>query len=578
MNEKLKEKLKDVKTPHNFARGKKNQDTVNEIIRLTSFLDDDAPFSERFYCIMNDITEKPICSVCKERPLKFKNKKYDKYCSASCSNKDHAEDSSKRMRNHTQKKIKEVFRKKYGGDSPFVDKNVREKIKQTMKERHGVEYASQNPEIAKKISYTNKHVVDNKKRQERMKETCLEKYGVKYAIQHPEIHNRILQTNLKRYGVEHATQNPKIKAKIIQTNLERYGYENPTQHPEIKKRIIETNRKRYYTDGKLPFDKDTLNQKHNIDKKPIYVIAKEYGISDSTLGRYFRKYDIPVQRFSTSQHEQQMAEWLTSLGINFIQNDRKILDGLELDFYLPDYDLALEMDGLYWHSTIFKEPSYHLNKTLECEKKGIRLIHIWEHEWVYMQDKCKQTLLHFFGLSEKGVPGRKVKIKEISWRVAKEFLNQYHLLNSGTSGFYRSGAFDPDGNLIAIMVFGKLDNGSGTELKRFVTDKKNNPGVASKLFKHSVDKLGLDNITAFVDRRWFTGLVKSHIGFEIIGYTSPTLWYGKDDMLFHRRFITKQKLIDDYGFPVDMTKREMLEYFGFFQIYDAGKLKLFWTR
>lgn len=46
----------------------------------------------------------------------------------------------------------------------------------------------------------------------------------------------------------------------------------------------------------------------------------------------------------------------------------------ELDFMLLDYNIAIEVDGLYFHSTRFKDPEYHVNKRLRCAKNGVHLL------------------------------------------------------------------------------------------------------------------------------------------------------------------------------------------------------------
>ena len=35
--------------------------------------------------------------------------------------------------------------------------------------------------------------------------------------------------------------------------------------------------------------------------------------------------------------------------------NKKELDSQELDFYIPDLNLAFEYNGIYWHSTKFKD-------------------------------------------------------------------------------------------------------------------------------------------------------------------------------------------------------------------------------
>ena len=49
---------------------------------------------------------------------------------------------------------------------------------------------------------------------------------------------------------------------------------------------------------------------------------------------------------------------------------QEFLIELEKDVYIPDY-LALEFNGLYWHSEFGKDKNYHLNKTLLCKEQDI---------------------------------------------------------------------------------------------------------------------------------------------------------------------------------------------------------------
>ena len=76
-------------------------------------------------------------------------------------------------------------------------------------------------------------------------------------------------------------------------------------------------------------------------------------------------------------------------------NVRNIIPHLELDIYILDLKLAIEFNGLKWHSIENgMDRDYHLNKSLECRKLGIRLIHIYEFENFSSQlDLLNQFLL-----------------------------------------------------------------------------------------------------------------------------------------------------------------------------------------
>jgi len=57
-------------------------------------------------------------------------------------------------------------------------------------------------------------------------------------------------------------------------------------------------------------------------------------------------------------------------------NVKNIIKGCELDLYYPEYNLAIEFNGLFWHSDHMKEQSYHYDKYLACKTAGIRLVQI----------------------------------------------------------------------------------------------------------------------------------------------------------------------------------------------------------
>lgn len=77
-----------------------------------------------------------------------------------------------------------------------------------------------------------------------------------------------------------------------------------------------------------------------------------------------------------------------------IENTRKVITPQELDIYLPDLNLAIEYNGINWHSiTTGMSKDYHLNKSLRCRNLGIRLIHIYEFENFGQQLKLLKDLI-----------------------------------------------------------------------------------------------------------------------------------------------------------------------------------------
>lgn len=93
---------------------------------------------------------------------------------------------------------------------------------------------------------------------------------------------------------------------------------------------------------------------------------------------------------SRSKTEKEIYENLHATYPNKIieVNNRTLLEGQEIDIYLPEHSLAIEYNGLYWHSeNAGKNSTYHYNKWLKCEENNIQLFYIWEDE--YKKDKNK---------------------------------------------------------------------------------------------------------------------------------------------------------------------------------------------
>lgn len=144
-------------------------------------------------------------------------------------------------------------------------------------------------------------------------------------------------------------------------------------------------------------EKHSLNFiKGELDKEGLVVISEEYkhrrskmqvrcklGHSfDLSYAGFLRGVRCPVCNKTENKPEQEISEFLTQLGLVFSKRNRKIIQGFELDFYLPDLRIGVEYCGMYWHSLAFKDENYHLNKFLKCYGKGIVLFTIFEDGWL----------------------------------------------------------------------------------------------------------------------------------------------------------------------------------------------------
>ena len=283
-----------------------------------------------------------------------------------------------------------------------------------------------------------------------------------------------------------------------------------------------------------------------------------------------------------SKPEKEIIDFLKVLNIDLIENDRDLLSGKEIDIYMPEYKLGIEFDGLYYHSNIFLNKKYHLNKTEECEKQGIRLLHIFEDEWYYKKEIIKSIIKSKLGIVDNKIYGRKTEVKEIQDnKMIRNFLDKNHL-----QGFVGSkikiGLFY-DNELVSIMTFGKkriamgnrINNDGEYEMLRFC-NKLNTQiiGGASKILSYFIKTYQPKSILSFADRRYSIGNLYKKLGFEYIGNSKPNYWYFKTNKLKkYHRFNFRKDILVKAGYDSNKTEKQIMSENNYYHIYDSGNLK-----
>lgn len=273
-------------------------------------------------------------------------------------------------------------------------------------------------------------------------------------------------------------------------------------------------------------------------------------------------------------------------------HDRTVLKALnqELDFYISQKKLAIEVDGSYWHSQKLKDPKYHQNKSLECLNAGVRLIHIFEYEWIQdeTREKIKQLLRNALNSNIQTVYARKCYIKEIDTDIEKEFLNSYHLQRYASSSIKYGLYSQQDDELISIMTFGasRFNNQYQYELIRYCNKSQIRViGGAEKLFKRFIKDRNPEQIISYCSISKFSGGVYSRLGFDKADrfITEPNyVWVPynfSNDKTVLTRYQTQIKKLKDQGLEVyGHTEDEIMQNRGYFKIYDSGNMRFIWTR
>jgi hypothetical protein len=387
-----------------------------------------------------------------------------------------------------------------------------------------------------------------------------------------------MDTVLKKYGVPHIMMADNIKRKSVE-NARRYYYSQIITSPKLLEYVIplftEQEFINTFRDNKYKFQCKTCNQifEDHIDG-----------------GHMPRCWDC--HPYLRSKVELEIIDYIKSIcpSIDILQNKRSILpSGMELDIYIPSKNIAIEYDGLFWHSEIGgnKDSQYHLNKTIECESQGIQLIHIFEDEWLNKSDIVKRRIRHLMGMNTNiKIYARKCQLKEISHPEASLFLSTYHIQGSDRAAI-RVGAFY-DNVLVSVMTFGKRRLALGIktsdigefELLRFCIGEQPVVGIAGKLFSYFIKQYHPTKVVTYGDRRYSSkDAFYTQIGFVRKGETCPNYWYIKyNELRREYRFGFRKSELSRKLKTFDplLTEWQNMQLNGYDRIWDCGHFKYEW--
>lgn len=489
-----------------------------DIIAATSFLLSSAKIKERIYAITHDLSEHPKCLEC-DNVVKFlgPSSGYREFCSCKCAG---SSEKTANLRKTTNLKT-------YGCESPAQSQTIRDKMAVTTLDRYGVELTANIPE-----------------RRDRASQTMMAKYGVFSYTKHPMFQPMIRRRHSEKRGVSHQSQ-----THISESSM------NILNNPAMLRSM-------------------------NAEGKMLTDIADMLSVSVSTVSRYFKHHDIAlVPQTSQSAAEREISAWLTELGVLHERNNRSILRGRELDIYANSHQIAIEYCGLYWHSDLHDRISshYHYTKMDECYNLGIKLITIFEDEWLSKKDIVKGMIKHAFDVDDHRLYARKCRVVyDISTSQAKEFFEHTHIQGWGAGSI--SIGLEYNNQLVALMSF--INTGDGCyELNRFST-RQFVVGAFSKCLSAFVNRHTPNTIISFCDLRWGRGHTYSKAGFKLVSQSAPSYWYIINNFKtrVHRmRYQKKNMAIKLPSYNSSLTERENADANDLFRIWDCGQLKFVWN-
>jgi hypothetical protein len=501
---------------------------------------------EMAYQIFNEISEPLPCKECGQATsfISFK-KGYTSFCSVRCVSKN-----------------KEIIEKRA---STVVDNFGPEGLKSVLIQ-----------EKKKKTSMTNygtSHPLKNKDFMLHLQDVYLQKYGTKTPYRTEMANEKRINTNLQKYGSENPLSSVSIRTQIENTNIEKYGVKTVLMLPENKKTALEHRRQNeiyQYLD-----DVNWLEANKNV---PSTLLSEQYGIAFSTILNYFKKHNIERPNIIVSKQEIMLTDFLRNANIRYVTSERTILDGKEIDIYLPDYRVGIEVHGVYWHSEQFvKDNYYHAKKRQMALEKNVHLIQITDEELKNNFDIVKERILSKLGKSSK-IYARKCKLVEVDSRDCSDFLKKHHI-QGPVAASIRIG-LEYDSNLIAVMTFSKARYSKkyDWELIRYAS-AGTVVGGASRCFKYFVNRYTPSSIVSYADLRWNTGEMYTKIGMDFSHTSKPNYWYIVNGKLTHRTQFQKHKLKDVLIiYDENLTEWQNMKNNSYTRFWDCGSNVYVWSK
>lgn len=276
-----------------------------------------------------------------------------------------------------------------------------------------------------------------------------------------------------------------------------------------------------------------------------------------------------------------------------LQGDYSLI-GRELDIYIPARKIAVEFNGLYWHSEKFKSSTYHYEKWKACREKGVTLFQIWEDDWdsnstvvlrmlaekIGARKTLDSSLLQEFEPSMvETVGARKLRLGTVTKNEARDFLDRNHIQGYASGTVYIAGR-DLAGIIRALLVVKRTNADGAWRIERFAT-RGNVPGGFTRLLgfaeKHIQQNLDypLNYWLTFSDNAVSNGNLYASTGFFVDKELGPDYSYLVQDRRVHkfnyrlRRFKKDASLIWEAG----LTEKQLAEQNGLLRIWDAGKIR-----
>lgn len=334
-----------------------------------------------------------------------------------------------------------------------------------------------------------------------------------------------------------------------------------------------------------PHIAELWSDKNNISPRDVSFGSDKIVLWDSDNITYRRRISDQVRLDGktpfvngSSEGEKQLYDFIKyHYDKEVINNDRSIINPFEVDIYIPDLRIAVEYNGLYWHSeSDNRDKNYHYNKWKKCNDNGVQLITVWEDDWLNNNQIIKNMLLHKLGVSQQEVVyARNTYMDYIDNNTAQQFCDTNHIQGFVSGSAYIALKSVKDNSLVAVSIYKK--NGSQLNLERYCTDRIVVGGMG-KLLKSGINyakENDCSKIITFSDNEVSDGSLYERLGFIKDRELSPDYKYVYGNKRVHKFNFRKKRFRNDSELEYDsqLTEKELAILNHINKVWDCGKVR-----
>lgn len=373
--------IKNDKILTNSIRKINNGKYPNILEYLNSRYNDSDCMTETIRRIQYKLEERPVCKFCGGHVSFNGYHKGSMHYSACCCSSCHAKyTKDKRFETNIKKygrknfgsaeKIKEYWINHYGVDNPAKVDFVKRKMKETNLKKYGFNCPPKS-EVVK----------------EKTKQTCLKRYGVEYTGQIEEAKEKSKKTCLEKYGSEYYIGSKDCLEKTVEFSKQNYNVDWFTKSEEIKNKAKETMLKRYGVEYSMQIPKN---------KEYMSYLMSSYEMQERRYNTMKRNHT-----FNSSSTEEEFFLYIKSRFPKVIRQYKdKNRYPYFCDFYIPELDYFIELQGYYTHGKHPFDPNSNEDlQLIEYYKKkygeDCQPITIWSIKDVEKRNCAKHNNLNF---------------------------------------------------------------------------------------------------------------------------------------------------------------------------------------